>query len=247
LKGFARWKEAAMIKERVVLVTGATGGLGRVVARRVAASGARVAVTGRNRSSLESLADELGVKRERILAHSADLGDAVRVKELIDEIEARWEGVDALVNLAGGWTGGKPLAEVTEQEWDAAFGLNLRSAFLINRAVLPFMLRKGWGRIVNISSKAAESPGPKQAAYNAAKAGLIALTASIAAEYRRSGIAANVLLPSIIDTQQNRSQMPDADHSRWVKPEEIASLVLFLLSDEAGCVNGAAIPVYGKV
>jgi len=109
------------------------------------------------------------------------------------------------------------------------------------------MLKKGWGRIVNIASRAAESPGPKQAAYNAAKAGVVALTASIAAEYRRNGIAANAILPSIIDTPQNRSQMPDADRSRWVKPEEIAALVLFLLSDEGGCMNGAAIPVYGRV
>jgi NAD(P)-dependent dehydrogenase (short-subunit alcohol dehydrogenase family) len=240
-----------MLQEKVVLVAGATGGLGGVVTRRIAAAGARVAVTGRDRGSLEALAESLarepGVERERVLAHSADLGDPVRVKGLVDEVEARWGGVDALVNLAGGWMGGKPLVEVTEQEWDAAIGLNLRSAFLVNRAVLPFMLRKGWGRIVNVSSRAAESPGPKQAAYNAAKAGLIALTASIAAEYRRNGVAANSILPSIIDTPQNRTQMPDADHSRWVKPEEIASLVLFLLSDEAGCMNGAAIPVYGKV
>jgi NAD(P)-dependent dehydrogenase (short-subunit alcohol dehydrogenase family) len=240
-----------MIQEKVVLVTGATGGLGAVVARRVAASGARVAVTGRDRGSLESLAGdlarELGTRDDRVLVHSADLAQAAQVKGLLDGIANRWGGVDALVNLAGGWKGGKPLADVTEEEWDAALGMNLRSAFLINRAVLPFMVKKGWGRIINVSSKAAESPGPKQAAYNAAKAGVIALTASIAAEYRRNGVAANAILPSIIDTPQNRAQMPDADFSRWVKPEEIAAVVLFLLSDEAGSVNGAAIPVYGKV
>jgi NAD(P)-dependent dehydrogenase (short-subunit alcohol dehydrogenase family) len=240
-----------MIQEKVVLVTGATGGLGLAVARRIAAAGARTAVTARDRASLETLAGdlarELGASEDRILVHSADICEALQVKGLLDGIAARWGGVDALVNLAGGWMGGKPLAEVTEKEWDAALGLNLRSAFLINRAVLPFMLKKGWGRIINISSKAAESPGPRQAAYNAAKAGVIALTTSIAAEYRRNGIAANAILPSIIDTPQNRAQSPDADFSRWVKPEEIASLVLFLLGDEAGSINGAAIPVYGKV
>ena len=240
-----------MIQEKVVLVTGATGGLGPAVALRVAATGARTAVTARDRASLETLAGDIaretGAGEDRILVHSADICEAAQVKGLLDGIASRWGGADALVNLAGGWKGGKPLAEVTEQEWDAALGLNLRSAFLINRAVLPFMAKKGWGRIINVSSKAAESPGPRQAAYNAAKAGLIALTASIAAEYRRNGIAANAILPSIIDTPQNRAQTPDADFSRWVKPEEIASLVLFLLGDEAGSINGAAIPVYGKV
>jgi NAD(P)-dependent dehydrogenase (short-subunit alcohol dehydrogenase family) len=246
-----RRKEASMLREKVVLVTGATGGLGASVALRVAAAGARTVVTSRDRASLETLARDIaretGAREDGTLVHSADMCDAAQVKGLIDGIAARWGGVDALVNLAGGWRGGKPLAEVTEQEWDAALGLNLRSAFLINRAVLPYMAKKGWGRIVNISSKAAESPGSRQAAYNAAKAGVIALTASIAAEYRRSGIAANAILPSIIDTPQNRAQTPDADFSRWVKPGEIASLVLFLLGDEAGAINGAAIPVYGKV
>jgi NAD(P)-dependent dehydrogenase (short-subunit alcohol dehydrogenase family) len=240
-----------MIQEKVVLVTGATGGLGAVVARRIAAAGARVAITARDRASLEALAGdlarELGTENDRVLVHSADLGEAGQVKGLLDGIAKRWGGVDALVNLAGGWKGGKPLADVTEQEWDAVLGMNLRSAFLINRAVLPFMVKRGWGRIINISSKAAESPGPKQSAYNASKAGVIALTASIAAEYRRSGVAANAILPSIIDTPLNRSQMPDADFSRWVKPEEIAAVVLFLLSDEAGSINGSAIPVYGRV
>ena len=125
--------------------------------------------------------------------------------------------------------------------------MNLRSAFLINRAVLPYMASRGWGRIVNIASRAAESPAARQAAYNVAKAGVVALTGSIAAEYRRQGIAANVILPAIIDTPANRAQMPDGDTSRWVKPEELAQLMLYLCSEEAGSLNGASIPVYGRV
>jgi NAD(P)-dependent dehydrogenase (short-subunit alcohol dehydrogenase family) len=181
------------------------------------------------------------------MVQASDLGKSDEVRGLVEAVAGRWGGVDALVNLAGGWRGGKALADLTDEEWDSALEMNLRSAFLVNRAVLPFMVKKGWGRIVNISSRAAESPGPKQAAYNVAKAGVIALTGSIAAEYRKSGIAANVILPSIIDTPSNRLQMPDADASRWVDPRELASLIVYLLSDEGGSLNGAAIPVYGRV
>jgi NAD(P)-dependent dehydrogenase (short-subunit alcohol dehydrogenase family) len=240
-----------MLSDRVVLITGANGALGRAVSGKIAASGARVALTGRKREPLDELASELtqelGLSGDRAMVQASDLGKSDEVRSLVEAVAGRWGGIDALVNLAGGWRGGKALADLSDEEWDSALEMNLRSAFLVNRAVLPFMVKKGWGRIVNISSRAAESPGPKQAAYNVAKAGVIALTGSIAAEYRKSGIAANVILPSIIDTPSNRSQMPDADASRWVHPQELASLIVYLLSDEGGSLNGAAIPVYGRV
>jgi len=109
------------------------------------------------------------------------------------------------------------------------------------------MVSRGWGRIINIASRAAVEPAARQAAYNVSKAGLVALTASIAAEYRRQGVAANAIMPSIIDTPQNRAQTPDADFSRWVKPEALVALMLHLCSEEGGSLNGAAIPVYGRV
>jgi len=240
-----------MLSGKMVLITGATGALGRVTARRVAGEGARTALTGRNRGALEelaaSIATELSLPGDRIFVQTADLGSQEDVQGLVDSVVGHWGGIDALVNIAGGWRGGKPVAEVSEKEWDETLDTNLRSAFLACRAVVPIMAKKGWGRIVSISSRAAENPGAGQAAYNVAKAGLIALTASIAAEYRRSGLAANAILPSIIDTPQNRTAMPDADTSRWVTPEEIASLIVYLLSEEGGSLNGAAIPVYGRV
>ncbi len=162
-------------------------------------------------------------------------------------IATRWGGVDVLLNLAGGWAGGKRLADLSEEDWETMLDMNLRSAFLINRAVLPYMARRGWGRIINVASRAAVEPGPRQAAYNVAKAGVLALTASIAAEYRRQGVAANVILPSIIDTPANRIAMPEADFSRWVKPEALAALMLYLASDAAGALNGASIPLYAQV
>ena len=109
------------------------------------------------------------------------------------------------------------------------------------------MVEHEWGRIVNLSARAAVEPGPRQVAYNVAKAGVVALTKSIAADYRRRGIAANVVLPSMIDTPQNRDSNPDADHSRWVNAEDLAELLLYLASDAGGSLNGAAIPVYGQL
>jgi len=236
-----------MSEERSVLITGATGGVGKVVTRIMAEAGYRLALTSRSEDALESIAEELGIPRGRFMVHAADITRESEVQELLRTVVERMGGVDILVNIAGGWMGGKRVQDMSEQEWDRAIDLNLRSAFLVNRAVLPHMSQRGWGRIINFSSKAVETPLSKQAAYNVAKAGVVALTASIAAEYRRNGIAANVLLPSIIDTPSNRAQMPDADYTRWVKPGELGSLILFLCSEEGGSLNGASIPVYGKI
>ena len=236
------------MKSRVVLVTGATGVLGQAVARAVVAAGARVILTARREEPLAALVAELASGDEgRVWARPADLTDAAQVKSLVQEIAQHWKGVDVLLNTTGGWQGGQRLADVTDEEWYAMLQLNLGSAFLINRAVLPYMVNMQWGRIVNIGSSAAVKPGARSAAYNVSKAAVVALTASIAADYRRSGVAANVIMPSIIDTPSNRAQMPDADRSRWVRPEEIAQLMLFLCSEEGGSLNGAAIPVYGRV
>ena len=235
------------LQDKVVLVTGATGALGRVVTRTFAETGARLVLTGRQHQALAELAAELELPVERVLTFPANLTVAKEVGALIEAVAARWGGVDVLLNVAGGWRGGTRLAELSEEEWDATLEMNLRSAFLINRAVLPHMISRGWGRIINIASRAAVEPAARQAAYNVSKAGLVALTASIAAEYRRQGVAANAIMPSIIDTPQNRAQTPDADFSRWVKPEALVALMLHLCSEEGGSLNGAAIPVYGRV
>ena len=125
--------------------------------------------------------------------------------------------------------------------------LNLRSAFLLSRAVLPPMLEAGWGRIVHVASKTAVVPRARQAAYAVSKMGLITLTEVIAAEVKGTGVTANVVLPSIIDTPANRRMMPKADPARWVPPEQIAATMRFLCSDDAGSINGARIPIYGAV
>ncbi len=232
---------------RTVLITGATGVLGRAVAAVMAETGARLALTGRRQEALEEVVVELVLPQERVLAMTADLADAQEVAALIQAIEARWGGVDILLNCAGGWMGGQRIPDVSDEDWERALDMNLTGAFHINRAVLPHMAEQGWGRIVNVASRAAESPGTSQVGYNVSKAGVVALTESVAAEYKRRGVAANVILPSIIDTPSNRADMPKADPDRWVLPQEIAEMMRFLCTEAGGSLNGASIPVYGLV
>ncbi|NLG27050.1 MAG: SDR family NAD(P)-dependent oxidoreductase [Chloroflexi bacterium] len=235
------------LSDRVVLITGATGALGKAVARAGAAAGARLALTARSSTGLAELAGDLALAEERLLLQPADLSREADVAALVEAIAVRWGGVDILLNTAGGWGGGARVADLSLADWDAQLQMNLRTAFLVCRAVLPYMLERGWGRIVNVASKAAVDPGARQAAYNVAKAGVVALTCSIAQDYRRKGITANVVLPSIIDKPEARQSMPDADHSRWVKPEDIAETMLFLCGEAAAAISGASIPVYGGV
>jgi NAD(P)-dependent dehydrogenase (short-subunit alcohol dehydrogenase family) len=236
-----------MLKGKVVIITGSTGGVGRSVTSVFAKEEVNMLLTARKLEALEKLAATLDVPTENLEFCAADLTSEDNVQKLIDLAVSRWGGTDILINIAGGWKGGVSVQDLKKEDWHQTLNMNLLSAFLINRAVLPSMLSRGWGRIINFSSKAAEIPGQKQAAYNVAKAGVVALTRSIAAEYKKKGIAANAVLPSIIDTSDNRRSMPKEDFKRWVRPEELAELILFLCSEAGGSLNGASIQVYGRV
>jgi NAD(P)-dependent dehydrogenase (short-subunit alcohol dehydrogenase family) len=236
-----------MLQDRVILITGATGALGSVVAREFAQTQARLALTGRSEEKLERLAAEISLPAERVLTVAADITQADGVENLVATVAGRFGQVDVLLNVAGGWSGGKPVGETTVEDWDRMLALNLRAAFLLSRAVLPGMLETGWGRIVHVSSKTAVEPRAKQAAYAVSKMGLITLTEVIAAEVKGSGVTANVILPSIIDTPDNRKFMPKADPAKWVEPERIAATIQFLCSENAAAINGARIPIYGAV
>ena len=238
---------AELSTEKTVLITGATGALGGVVARTLAARGQRLVLTARRGEALLQLQSELGMDEDRVLALPADLAVPGQVDALASTAAAQMGSIDVLLNTTGGWSGGKRVAGLDAESWDHMMNMNARTAFLVSRAVLPYMLLNKWGRIVHVGSSAVERPGARQAAYNASKAALVALTESIAADYRRSGIAANVIMPSIIDTPANRAQMPDAKTSRWVQPAEIAAMMLFLCSDEGSSLNGARIPMVGRV
>jgi NAD(P)-dependent dehydrogenase (short-subunit alcohol dehydrogenase family) len=235
------------LRGKVILISGATGALGSAVTREFAQTEAHLALIGRSEQKLERLTTEVGLPVERVFTAVADVTQADGVRDLLEAIVARFERVDVLLNTVGGWSGGKPVGETSVEEWDRMLALNLRSAFLISRAVLPMMLEAGWGRIVHVSSKTAVAPRAKQAAYAVAKMGLITLTEVIATEVKRDGVTANVILPSIIDTPANRKAMPKADHGKWVKPAHIAATMRFLCSDAAASINGSRIPIYGAV
>jgi NAD(P)-dependent dehydrogenase (short-subunit alcohol dehydrogenase family) len=233
------------VQEKVVLITGATGALGQATSRTLAEAGARLALTARSEQRLADLASTLGLPADCLLTHPADVTDAASVDELVRQTVTYFGRVDALLHVAGGWRGGKTVAETALSDLDFMLTLNLKSAFLVCGAVIPHMIARGWGRIVAVGSRTAVRPTRLSGAYAAAKAGLVALIEAIAAEVKGKGITANVVLPSTIDTPANRQAMPSADFSKWVPPEQIAAAMLYLCSDEAAPINGARIPVYG--
>jgi len=231
----------------IALVTGATGALGAVVAHHALAAGYRVVITGRRQSALDELLTDLGADASQVMAIAADLTESEQVAGLVERVQTAWGAFQVLLNCAGGYRGGKRLAEVTDKSWDLMRNMNLRSAFIVSRAVLPGMVASGWGRIILVGSKAAVEPGARVAGYNVSKAGLVALAKSIAADYGSQGITANAILPSIIDTPNNRQMMPKGDPTKWVTPEEIAETMLFLARNDMRSINGALIPMYGMV
>lgn len=234
-----------LLSDKVAIITGAAGGLGRETVRVFLDEGARVAGS----DVVEMSTDAMGLAAEARARCMLVRYDVTTERGAADQVAAalrQFGRVDALVNIVGGWKGGVPLHETPIAEWEAMFALNLRSAFLCCRAVLPHMLERKSGRIVNISSRTAVVPVARQAAYNAAKAGIIALTQTLAEEVKQQGITVNCVLPSILDTEANRRAFLKADVAKWVKPADLARVLAFLVSDAASQVTGAAIPVYGR-
>lgn len=236
-----------MLKNKVVLITGATGGMGSAVVREFARTEAQLALTSKSPQKLERLVGELDLPAERAFTVVADVTNESQVEDLGQVILSQFGHVDVLLNTVGGWSGGDRVEETSVGDWDHMLALNLRSAFLLSRMVIPYMRERGWGRIVHVGSKTGAEPRPKQVGYAVSKSGLITLTEVIAAELKGSGITANVVLPSIIDTLATRAAMPKANTDKWVPPEQIAATMRFLCSEAAGAINGAAIPIYGAV
>ena len=232
--------------DQVVLITGATGEFGPNVARAFAAEGARLALTGRKAEAAAALAREIGLGDDRALAVAADVTNADSVAALIQAVIDKWGRVDVLVNVAGGGKPGKPVHEMADADLDFMLNLNGRSAFNTCRAVIPHMLAQGSGKIVNIGAKAALQAGRKSLGYAAAKSLVLRLTEALSAEVRDAGVNVNAVIPSSIDTETNRKNSPDADYSKWVTPEKLAAVIMFLASDAGSAIHGAAIPVYGR-
>jgi len=227
-----------MNDNQVVLITGAQGGLGTYVTRAFLEAGAQVIGSARK-------IDDSAFPHPRFAGIPADLTRAEDAAALATAAVERFQRVDALVHVAGGFAGGSPIHETGDAAWDAMMSLNVRAAFYILRAVIPHMRRQKRGRIVAIGSRAGVEPAANVAAYAASKAALVSLLKTAALENRDAGITANVILPGTIDTAANRGFDPGGDHSKWVSPQKLAALAVFLASGDAADISGAAIPVYG--
>jgi NAD(P)-dependent dehydrogenase (short-subunit alcohol dehydrogenase family) len=231
-----------MTTSTTVFITGASGNLGRAIAAAFEARGANLVVVGRTR---ESLAAALGAESERRLFVTADLLDQAALDSAVALARSRFGSVDVLCNIAGGFRMGSPVHETSDADWDFMMDINVRTLLHAVRAVVPQMLEAGGGKIVNVGAFSAQKGVAQMGAYVAAKSAVIRLTETMAAELRDKNINVNCVLPTIIDTPENRAGMPKADPSRWVAPADLANVIVFLASDEARAIHGAALPVTG--
>lgn len=233
-------------EDRVVMVTGAAGSLGLAAANAFLAAGATMVLVDQTLERLQDRFADLEESGEHLLAE-VDLTDAGSIEGLVYEIVKQYGRIDVVVNIAGGFRMGSPVHETPLETWDFLFNLNLRTAINTSRAAVPHMLRQGSGKIVNIGARAGLEGKANMAPYVASKSAVIRLTESMAAELKDKGINVNCVLPSTLDTPQNRQSMPKADPDKWVTPEALADVIFFLASDKARAIHGAAIPVYGRV
>jgi NAD(P)-dependent dehydrogenase (short-subunit alcohol dehydrogenase family) len=229
-------------EHQTVMVTGAAGNLGQAVAAAFAAQGTRLVLLGRQVDSLRTVFGEEGVDR---LFLPVDLLDARQVAAALAAAVTRFGRVDVLCNLAGGFRMGEAVHETPDSTWDFLQDINTRTLLNMVRAVVPHMLERGGGKIVNVGAFAGQKGMAQMGAYCAAKSSVMRLTEAMAAELREKNINVNCVLPTIIDTPENRAAMPDANPLRWVAPGDLASVIVFLASDAARAVHGATLPVTG--
>jgi NAD(P)-dependent dehydrogenase (short-subunit alcohol dehydrogenase family) len=224
-----------------VVITGAAGHLGRAISAAFRERGAQRVLVGRHVDTLE----EAGAAD--VLALPLDLLDRDQVRAGIEQAVARFGGIDVLCHIAGGFRMGEAVHEITDPSWDFLMNVNARTLVNVAAAVVPHLLRRGGGKIVTVGAAAAVRGAAHMGAYSASKSALVRLTEAMSAELKDQGINVNCVLPSIIDTPDNRAAMPDADASRWVAPQALANVVVFLASDAASAIHGAALPVTGLV
>lgn len=231
---------------KTIVITGGTGGLGTALVRRLVPQEYRIAVTYLLPDEAQAFETDFEVDEEQVMLTRVDCTNAEAVNTFVKEVADNWGAIHGLCSLVGGWAGGRDVEETDDVRFERMLDLNLRSAFYAVRAVIPYLKEADWGRIVLVGSRGAIDFPEAQGAFNIAKAGVAALGRSVATELEGSGVTANVLMPSVIDTPATRRSLPYADYVDWPTPDEIAAVAEFILSDESGVMNGALIPVYGK-
>ncbi len=233
------------LEKRVVVITGATGGLGKETARQFAAQGARLALVSTNPDKLQAVIDELNLPAECTLTMAADLRQPESSRSVVKQILGHFGRADALINLVGGWIGGKTLLETTPDETASMLEQHLWSTYYLAQAFLPHFAENGWGRIIVVSSPAASRPSGNNVAYAVGKAAQEALMLTIAQEVKHSGVTANIIQVSAIDVEHRRLTAPSKGNASWTLPEEIAAAILYLCSEEAKMLNGVRLPLVG--
>lgn len=231
---------------KVAIITGAAGNLGQAVARAFHDAGAKTVLVDRSAEALQQAYGSAGADPDRMISSGVDLADEASARALVAAARARFGRIDVLVNTVGGFRGGKHVHDEELATWDLMMTMNLRTTLVACRAVIPAMLEQGSGAIVNVGAGAALAAPAGLAAYGASKSAVLRLTESLSAEVKAKGVRVNAVLPSTIDTPQNRAAMPDADASKWVSPDAIADVIAFLASDAARAVTGVALPVFGR-
>jgi NAD(P)-dependent dehydrogenase (short-subunit alcohol dehydrogenase family) len=233
-------------KTPVVMITGAAGNLGSAAAEAFREQGARLALFDHHEDRLPELYPDLADSQEHYLAVSVDLTDSEQVKKAVKKVLDQLGQIDVLVNTVGGFTMGSRVDQLDPATWERMMDLNVQTLLNTAQAVLPHMRDRKSGAVINVGARPSLEGKPKMGAYSVAKAGVLRLTESLAAENKALGINVNCVIPGTIDTPENREAMPGADTDKWVQPASLAGVIAFLASPQARDIHGAAIPVYGS-
>jgi NAD(P)-dependent dehydrogenase (short-subunit alcohol dehydrogenase family) len=234
------------LENRIAVITGATGVLGRVVAQRLADSGARLALVSSSGEKLAALEGELNSPPDLRLSIAADLSQPEAAQGVFDAVLARFGVADMLLHFVGGWMGGTPVAQVAADDVATMLQQHLWTTFYLTQAFVPHLVNNGWGRIIVVSSPNVATPPAKGAPYTIGKSAQEVLLLTLAEELKGTGVTANILRVRTIDVKHERDAQSSPKTAAWTTPEEIAAAILYLISDEAGMVNGARIPLYGS-
>jgi NAD(P)-dependent dehydrogenase (short-subunit alcohol dehydrogenase family) len=231
---------------KVILIAGAAGNLGEAVAREFAETGAKLALVDRSDDQLHQVFPELVQNERHLMTNCADMTNPQVVRETVARVLDKFQRLDAMISVVGAFKAGSPLHETTLETLDFLMDVNARTFFIASQAVIPTMLEQGSGRIIGVAARPGLHGRANMSAYAASKSAVMRFTESMAEELKHDGITVNCVIPGTLDTPQNREALPDADFDRWVQPESLARVIVFLASDDARDISGSAVPVYGR-